>query len=103
MATVPIQILRFVDGHQPGWVEGAIHDADGVEHRFVEKVPVVTRENLTAASIYPQTGAIACEVLAHWSDATGRALSRITTRHPWGVESVTGFSEFVVPSAMVEP
>ena len=103
MATVPIQIVRFVDEHQPGWVECLMSDAEGIEHRFIEKAPVVTGKILSAASAYPQAGVIACEVIAQWSDVNGRAVSRVTTRRPWGIKSVAGASEFVVSSELVRP
>lgn len=96
MQTVPIQIVRFVDPNQPGFVECLLLDAEGQEHRFVEKVPVVTSEHLDEQSHYPRRGVIACEVETSWLEADGRALVRVNTERPWGVESVEGQSRFVV-------
>jgi hypothetical protein len=91
-----VSILRFVDDHQPGFVECAMTDASGEVHLFLEKVPVVTTMNLTATSRYPVEGVIACEVEATWLDEELRSLCRINTKWPWGVESTRGQTSFVV-------
>ena len=98
---VAVVIRRFVSDHNPGFVECVLIDASGQEHIFIEKVPVVTTENLWSSSTYPTAGVIGCEVVAEWSDENGRALSRITTVLPWGVESTVGTTEFVVLSSQV--
>jgi hypothetical protein len=53
---VSVEISRYVDDSQPGWVECRLVDVLGDEHLFVEKVPVVTRVDLDAASNFPQGG-----------------------------------------------
>jgi hypothetical protein len=75
------------------------YDASGQEHLFIEKIPVVTTEDLWSSSAYPKAGWIACEVVAEWVDVNGRALSRITTASPWDIESTLGTTEFIVPSS----
>jgi hypothetical protein len=100
---LPIQILRFVDEHQPGFVECAFRDANGAEHRFVEKAPVVSLENLSSSSVYPRAGALACEVEATWVANDGHALSRISTERPWGIESTEGLWQFVVRAECLQP
>ena len=92
----PIQISRFVDDRQPGFVECVLVDAFGKAHVFIEKVPVVTTENLLPTSTYPTAGTLDCEIVAEWTDDSGRALMRIDTERPWGVESTEGLTEFVV-------
>jgi hypothetical protein len=89
MPAVTVQISRFVDEHQPGLVECILMDALGESHLFVEKVPIISTEDLWPASSYPQSGAIACEVEEQWKDAAGRWLVRVNTVRPWGVESMT--------------
>ena len=91
-----VEIARFVDAHQPGFVECRLVDADGVQHAFIEKVPVVSTDDRAEASAYPCPGALACEVQERWRDASGRDLVRICTERPWGVESTTGPLHFVV-------
>lgn len=93
--------MRFVDDHQPGWVECEFIDAEGRKHRFVDKVPIFSAEDLDAAGTYPRVGVIAGEVVARWKDAQGRELVRVTTVRPDGVESTEGLSEFVVPAAQL--
>jgi hypothetical protein len=92
MLGVKVDIVRYADDSQPGWVECHLTDAIGRRWSFVEKVPVVTAADLDASSVYPQPGVIACEVV-------GRAggVVRIDTTRPWSVESVEGETRFEVP------
>jgi hypothetical protein len=96
-----VQIVRFVDDHQPGWVECEFVDAGGRKHAFVDKVPGFSRDSLDETSAYPQPGGVACEVLAQWPDSLGRQLVRITTARPFHIESTEGQSEFVVLAAQL--
>jgi hypothetical protein len=88
---VPVEIVSFVDGSQPGWVECRLTDAHGRLWVFVEKVPVVTEMALDASSRYPQPGVIACEVIRRDG---GFAL--VDTARPWGVESFEGETQFEI-------
>ena len=45
--------VRWADDHFPGWIEVDIVDAEDRTHRIVEKAPVLTRANITAASTFP--------------------------------------------------
>src|SRR5262249_13899900 len=94
--TLCVQIVRFVDEHQPGWVECVFTDAEGRKHKFVDKVPIFSSDDLDERSVYPRAGGARCEVLTRWNDADGRELVRVTTARPDGVESTEGLSEFVV-------
>ena len=98
-----IQIERYVDSAFPGFVECAFVDAHGREHRFVEKVPVVTLEALHEGSEYPRIGQVACEIESSWVADDGRALSRVTTQRPWGIESDEGVSEFELTTQVLRP
>jgi hypothetical protein len=98
MNTLRVSITAFADGGVPGWVECEMRDAEGDLHQFVEKVPVVSNEDLRHDSGYPRDGFIACGVISSWKDDLGRDLSRIDTAQPWGVESKAGITEFVVLS-----
>jgi hypothetical protein len=95
-AEVKIEISRYVDDSFPGWVECILVDALGVEHMFVEKVPVVTEAHLDENISYPQPGVIACVVLERSERDDGRQLVHIDTQKPWGVESTAGRSRFEV-------
>lgn len=98
MLGVAVKIVRYADDSQPGWVECHLIDVHGRPWSFIEKVPVVTTKTLDAATIFPQSGIIACEVIGQ---ATG--VARIDTARPWGVESVEGQTQFEVPEgALVE-
>lgn len=52
-AIVRGQALRWVSDDQPGWVEVNLVDADGDEHRIIEKAPVLTTVAFTSASPFP--------------------------------------------------
>lgn len=93
---IRVQIVRFVDDHQPGRVECDFEDADGRRHVVRDKVPIFTCEDVDADSHYPAFGIICCEVLERFKDAAGREVARISTENPWGVEALEGLSEFVV-------
>jgi hypothetical protein len=98
-----VQIVRFVDGRFPGWVECDFVDANSVRHSIVDKYPLFTTEMLDATSAYPQLGKAPCEVLERWRDSQGRDLARITLARPGGMESKEGVSEFVVEATQLSP
>ncbi len=93
---IKVQIERFTDPHQPGWVECRLVDAFGVTHLFEEKVPVVTSEALSAESDYPRDGIVACEVLLRRAGPDGREVVTVDTERPWGVASKEGTTRFEV-------
>lgn len=102
MPELTIQVVRFVDVTQPGWVECEFVDAAGHLHTLRDKVPIFTNEDLDANSRYPRHGTAACEVLEQWQDSQGRKLVRITTDRPYGIESVEGLTEFVVLRELIK-
>lgn len=86
--------------HQPPIVEATLLDSTGQSHTFIEKSAIFTSDwSLTEASTYPQPGAILCEALAQWRNATGAELVRVTTE----IESTEGVFEFIVSSSQVSP
>src|SRR5271156_3641939 len=90
-----VQIVRFVDEHQRGWVESQFVDAKGRRHAFLDKVPIFTAADLGPDSGYPQRGFVSCEISSQSRDALGRTVVNIRTDH---VESTEGLSDFVVLS-----
>jgi hypothetical protein len=101
MLAVSVQITRYVDDHFPGFVECVLVDVFGAAHTFVEKVPVVSTESLSAASTYPRKGEIECEICREWQDATGHAFSTVRIEIRWGVESISGEREITVSSSQL--
>ena len=101
MPALTVEISRFVDESNPGFIECVIVDAFGKLHLILEKVPVISTEDLWSTSVYPRPGEIACEVEAAWTDESGRSLVRVSTELPWHVESTTGETAFVVLSSQV--
>ena len=96
MPALSVEISRFVDDSNPGFVECLLVDALGRSHLFVEKVPIVSTEDLWSTSVYPRPGVIACAVEAEWKDGAGQSLARVSTELPWHVESTTGQTQFIV-------
>ncbi len=99
---IKVEITRFVDASQPGFVECRLVDASGSEFLFVEKVPVVTLEDLNANSSYPRQGIVACRIVEK-KRVDNREVFRVNTEEPWGVESTTGEVEFdIFPEQLLE-
>lgn len=97
MISVKVEITRFVDDGQPGWVECKLVDAYGREHLFLEKVPVVSLEDLDGSSAYPLPGLIGCEVIER-KLIDGVEIVTINSAMPWSIESVDGEEVFCVRS-----
>ena len=93
-----IKVVRFVDEHQPGWIECEFVDAKGRCHAFLDKVSCFTSADLWSDSDCPQPGLIRCEVLSQSLDALGRTVVNISTANPDHIESTEGLSDFVVLS-----
>jgi len=93
-----VQIVRFVDDHNPGFVESEFVDADGRRHVLMDKAPIFTNEDLDRESQYPQADAVQCRAVRFWRDASGRELVAVKT-----IESVEGLSGFVVLREQVSP
>ncbi len=68
MPSVAIEIVRYTDDHQPGWVECRLRDVHGHDWLFVEKVPLVTSAYLDIDSDYPRPGSIGVTVLKRSGD-----------------------------------
>lgn len=102
MHALIVQILRVVREGNPDFAECVLLDAEGRKHSFIEKVPVVTREDIDANSDFPRVGVIACEIEAEWQEKDGRSLVRVSTERPWGVESEEGLLSFVVEAELLQ-
>ncbi len=96
MIVLCVEVRRYVDDSQPGWVDCWLIDANGREWSFIEKVPVVTGEYLDAESEYPRPGVIACQIIERQVGADNRDLVVIDTEQPWGVAATTGETRFAV-------
>ena len=101
MPSIQVSIIRFVDQHQPGFVEAEFANANGNLHSLVDKVPVFSLEDLWSDSVYPQPGFARCVVLARSQDSQGRKLARVTIAKPDSLESTRGLSEFVVLESQI--
>ncbi len=89
-ASVRVEIVRYTDDHQPGFVECRLTDVTGRVWSFEEKVPVVTDDYLDAGSRYPCVGSVGCAVLGRDGDTV------------WvGVDPLSDYFECRVPTAAV--
>lgn len=93
---VSVQIIRYTDESQPGWVECELVDIWGRAHAFVDKMPMFSAADLDFGSTYPQPGVIGCRSVRHWHDDTGREIVTVDTELPDHVESTTGATRFDV-------
>lgn len=101
MTYLSLQVVRFVDGSFPGFVEAVFTDAEGTQHTIEDKVSVIALSDLWSDSEYPQPGVAACEVLDRSQDPQNRSICRITIDRPWALESTTGQTEFVVLESQI--
>src|SRR5688572_22766009 len=101
MPRIAVAIVRFMDEHQPGFVECEFNDAHGQLHVVVEKVLVVSTEDLRSNSPYPCAGGIECTVESEYEDHAGRSLVAVSTELPWHIESRTGQTSFELLSSQV--
>jgi hypothetical protein len=93
MMDLPIEIVRFVQEHQPPIVEAQFRDSTGRLHTFVDKSAIFTTDwGLEASSEYPQPGVIRCDELSRYQSPDGREVVRVRTE----IESTEGLSEFIV-------
>lgn len=96
MICVIVEVCRYVSNDFPGFVECLLVDAYAQEWLFIEKVPVVTVEDLDANSSYPRPGIIACELVERRVGPDSREVVVIDTETPWGVQATTGATRFIV-------
>ena len=76
-------------------------DATGRPHSIIEKIPVVTPEDLDADSEYPKPGTVRCEILKRYQNDKGQDLVCIITNRPFPVETSEGLSEFTVSAILI--
>ena len=77
MTHAKIQITRFVDDAQPGWVEAVLIDAWKQKWTFVQKIHSFTEADLDADSEYPVEGVLECKIVGGYLDRDGRLVAII--------------------------
>lgn len=96
MPYLRVDIVRFVDGDQPGAIACEFADADGLTHTIIDKVPIFTPNSLDCDSPYPQRGDVECTVLRSFEDSAGRPLIQISLALPYQLATTDGLTEHVV-------
>lgn len=86
--------LRWEPDDIRGWIEVVVPDGAGRSHHIIEKVPVLTRADITAASAFPR------EI---WLSATYKRMDGddVIVHFPRGVETTEGLDELTVAAADV--
>ena len=80
----------------PGLCKVVLTDSEGVEHTFVEKLPVVGLEEVKVSDL-PLQKSIRVEIVKDMGDRV-----EITTERPDSIESEDGTTHFVVPKESLE-
>ena len=92
MADVKVSVLRIVDVSQPGFVEFELVDCNGINHHFIDKIPVICdSEKCEYDSIPPYDGYMRCNIIRETSNTV-----IIDTSKPDGIESLNGEYQFEV-------
>ena len=96
MVECKVNIVEAFDLDQfPGWCKAILTDANGVEHAFVDKLPVFGLEEAEVRSL-PVEKFIAVEVLRDLGDVV-----EIDTSVLQGLETEDGNSRFVVQKELI--
>ena len=77
MTHAKIEIIRFVDDAQPGWVEAVLVDAWKQKWSFVQKTPSFTDGYLDAESEYPIEAVLQCKIVGGYLDRDERLVAII--------------------------
>lgn len=101
MLGLRVTIVRWVDDHQPGWVDCHLVDSRDCLWVFIEKAPVVTVESLGPETCFPRPGIIACELVERQLATPESAILVVSTAAPWGIEATSGQTQFEVRAAQV--
>lgn len=92
MIVLKVNIIQIIDfSFYPGICEAVLVDAQGKEHHFIEKIPIVTAEDLDLTTIFPVQGGIRGEIVERLDN-----MLKVSIEKPDHVESVEGISEFWV-------
>lgn len=81
---------RWASDDHPGWIDIEVIDANGQNHRVVEKVPVISSaDEFTSSTAYP---------VELWVEATADEVmgDRVAIKFGSSVETVAGLSKLTV-------
>lgn len=87
--------MRWHTDDFPGWVEVSVRDAQGQDHRILEKVPVLTSLDITADSSFP---------IGFWIEAEIESIDggEMVVVLPDGIKTIEGKRSLAVISADVD-
>ena len=84
---VKVEIIEWIDNHQPGFVRCRLIDAWGKAWHFQDKLPIFTDKDLNENSKFPQPGIINCVMIKREIDDKGREIISIDTEKPYEIEA----------------
>lgn len=93
---VKVQIVRFTDADQPGFVECVFRDTSNREWVLWDKVPIFSKIDLDEHYSYPQPGVAACEIVREWTDEQGRERCIIDLERPFDICTRNGEQRFEI-------
>lgn len=97
MIELKVNIIRIIDfSFYPGICEAILEDAQGKEHHFIEKIPIVTAEDINLNTNFPVQGGIRGEIIEKLDN-----MFKVSIEIPDHVESTEGISEFLVDESKV--
>ena len=92
---IKIMITRFVDFHQPDIIEFSFTDYKNQIHKFIDKIPIITNQELDENSEYPIEECILIDIL-NKEDENEEVLYSFRFKESYGLESTNGESIFKI-------
>lgn len=103
MIGIEVDIVSYVYDWQPGWVKCVFKDAHDKEWSIIEKVPIVSNEDLDDKTQYPRKGFVPGTVISKRIGPNKDELVLFSTETPWYIEAETGETLFeVYASQLIE-
>jgi hypothetical protein len=100
--SVKLTIIEVMKGddydHFPGWIKCVLIDARGESHIFIEKIPVFCADWNQS----PANASLDCMLEGRTLGESNQILCHVSSKKPWGLESIDGRSEFIVTEAQFE-
>lgn len=101
MPYLKIKITGIANNDQPGFVFCSFRDASNQEWNFIEKIPIVSKEDLDEKSIFPLQGIIPVTIKKVWANQKGKKIITIDAFEPLGIATLEKKSLFDIPSEQI--
>lgn len=91
MYYLKVKIEKYVSCNQPGFVSCIFKDVNGKEWRIIEKIPVLTANDIPKEKLPLEGFYVAGEILSEETDKIYFNISK-----PWGIETEDGETKFKI-------